>query len=40
MDLVIADDRKSLSLELASGVARFHAVWLRDNSLHPDTLRD
>ncbi len=37
MDLVIADDRKSLSLELASGVARFHAVWLRDNSLHPDT---
>ena len=37
MGLLITDDRKSLSLELASGIARFHAVWLRDNSLHPDT---
>jgi gamma-butyrobetaine dioxygenase len=37
MSLLIADDRKSLRLELASGIARFHAVWLRDNSLHPDT---
>ena len=37
MSLVIADDKKSLSLDLGTGIARFHAFWLRDNSLHPDT---
>ena len=36
-NLFIADDGKYLSFDLSSGTARFHAIWLRDNSLHPDT---
>lgn len=37
MDPQIAADGHYLSMELDGQVRRFHAVWLRDNSLHPDS---